>query len=38
MTEMETIVSKVHQQEVDAYAELLTILSEEEKRKNNDDD
>ena len=39
----ETIVKKTHQEEVDAYAELLSILSEEEKErinnilKNNED-
>ena len=29
----ETIVKKTHQEEVDAYAELLSILSEEEKER-----
>lgn len=29
----ETIIKKTHQEEVDAYAELLSILSEEEKER-----
>ena len=33
MTGVETIVNKAYQQEVDVYAELLTILSEEEKER-----
>ena len=33
MTGVETIVHKAHQEEVDAYAELLSILSEEEKER-----
>lgn len=30
---VETIVKKTHKEELDAYAELLTILSEEEKER-----